>query len=190
MTHQQFLDLDEEERESRAAAMTLQERDALGISERGDPSIAAMNRHYSHQLNFPPLVVEVPSENPYQWRAVERFPETIGEAERFGYIRPSFAEEFEAEMPIDFPGYPSLGEVQIGESLARTTCDFLKHRFAVSQWVETRSRDGLIMSARWEWHARSGAPYRWVVGPRADRMPMERRDVDFWRPIDEVKDAD
>ena len=123
-----------------------------------------------------------------EWRRIEPFPETIDGAERFGYVRPTTAEEFDAEMPIDFPDYPTLGEVQVGESLARTTCDFFKHRFAVSQWVETRSRDGLIMSARWEWRARSGAPYRWVVGPRADRMPMERRDVDFWCPIDEVSE--
>lgn len=109
-----------------------------------------------------------------RWRPIERFPETIGGVAQWGYVRPQTNEEFESEKPMNFSGYPAFGEVIVDES---------GHRYAVTATVEARSNDGMIVSARWTWHARSGMPYRWDIAPQNWRI--EPRNVDFWRPIED-----
>ena len=114
-----------------------------------------------------------------QWRTVAPFPDTIDGVKAWGYEPPASREDADNEQPIDFPNYPKLGELQelpmpFGNSLMG----------AVSDWVETRSKSGLIISARWEFHRRSMMPYQWQVGP--GRVSLWLNDVIEWRSIDEL----
>lgn len=181
MNYQEFEQLDEDERERIAGEMTEEARDALGISESGQPSTAAAMRHGARQGI--PVIVELSPQMQrdaarvaeLEWRAVERFPETIDGVAQWGYVFPKTNQDFDDEMPMEFSNFPKFGDVQTAES---------GHRFAYSAIVETRTRDGAIVSARWEWHARSTLPYRWQVAPQGWRnLP---RNVDYWRPIDEL----
>lgn len=114
----------------------------------------------------------------HRWRPVERFPQTKDEL-RAWYCPPTNREEADAEQAIDFPGYPLLGEIH------EETMPF-GHvmQVAASDIVETRCRDGSVVSARWVWHKYAMGAYRWEVAPQ--RWAIEPRNVDFWRPMDSI----